>query len=100
MKFLVDVCVGQYIEQQIKNRLTDFDFSFVRDTDARMADVNILSFANEEKRVVITSDKDFGELVYRERLPHKGVLLLRYEELLPEERIETIVKIISFQREN
>ena len=94
MKLIVDVCIGQYIEQQVKLRLPDFDWKIVRDIDARMKDENILAIAREEERVVVTSDKDFGELVFRERLPHKGVLLLRYEELLPEERIDTIVKII------
>ena len=100
MKLLVDVCIGWDIEKQVKERLKEFDLKFIRDVDARMKDIDILQIAENESRVVITSDKDFGELVYKEKLPHKGVLLLRYEELLPEERIETIVKIISFHREN
>jgi hypothetical protein len=30
--------------------------------------------------LLITEDKDFGELVFRLRLPHRGVLLIRIEE--------------------
>jgi len=45
-----------------------------------MADLNILALAVREKRMVVTMDKDFGELVYRSREPHAGVLLLRLEE--------------------
>jgi predicted nuclease of predicted toxin-antitoxin system len=30
-----------------------------------------------ERRVLITNDKDFGELVYRRSLPHAGVVLFR-----------------------
>lgn len=30
--------------------------------------------------ILITNDKDFGEKVYRERRPHKGVVLLRLED--------------------
>lgn len=33
--------------------------------------------AFREERILITNDKDFGEKVYREGYPHKGVMLLR-----------------------
>ncbi len=41
------------------------------------ADPDVLAIANRENRVVINNDKDFGELVFRLRLPHKGIILFR-----------------------
>lgn len=41
------------------------------------ADEVILARAYAEGVVLVTADKDFGELVYRQRQPHAGVLLLR-----------------------
>ena len=41
------------------------------------ADPDVLAIANRENRVVINNDKDFGELVFRQRLPHKGIILFR-----------------------
>jgi len=43
-------------------------------------DPPILDIAGNENRILITNDKDFGELIYRSRLPHAGVLLFRLQE--------------------
>jgi predicted nuclease of predicted toxin-antitoxin system len=45
-----------------------------------MPDADILALAAAEDRLVITMDKDFGELVYRSKQSHAGVLLLRMED--------------------
>jgi len=43
-----------------------------------MTDADILRLATHENRVVLTADKDFGELVYRQKIPAVGVILLRF----------------------
>ncbi len=45
-----------------------------------MPDAEILKLADREKAIIITTDKDFGELVFKSHEPHKGVLLLRLED--------------------
>ena len=45
-----------------------------------MDDGLILEKAQLENRILVTSDKDFGEKVYRERRPHSGVILLRLRD--------------------
>lgn len=45
-----------------------------------ISDEAVLRIAFEMEAVLITEDKDFGELVFRLRLPHKGILLIRIEE--------------------
>lgn len=45
-----------------------------------MSDDEILRSAVRESRLIITMDKDFGELVYRRGLEHTGVLLLRLDD--------------------
>lgn len=39
-----------------------------------------MSIACEKNALLITEDKDFGELVFRLQMPHKGILLIRIEE--------------------
>ncbi len=39
-------------------------------------DAAILEFAHRERRILITRDKDFGELVFLRGLPHAGILRL------------------------
>jgi predicted nuclease of predicted toxin-antitoxin system len=44
---------------------------------AELSDERVLSLAHREGRILLTNDKDFGELVFRKRLPHQGVILFR-----------------------
>jgi predicted nuclease of predicted toxin-antitoxin system len=46
-----------------------------------VTDDAILTRASAEGVLLVTSDKDFGELVYRQRRSHAGVLLLRLSGL-------------------
>ena len=43
-------------------------------------DKSVLSIAFDKNALLITEDKDFGELVFRLQLPHHGILLIRIEE--------------------
>ena len=62
----------------------------VRDLDPRMDDREIIARAAEGRRLVVTMDKDFGELVFREGTRHAGVLLLRLEEATGREKAKVI----------
>lgn len=42
-----------------------------------MPDVEVLQMAAADRRVVVTSDKDFGELVFVHAIPCPGVVLIR-----------------------
>ena len=41
-------------------------------------DETVIGLALQEERVLLTEDKDFGQLVYATGLPSIGVILLRY----------------------
>lgn len=49
-----------------------------RDYPASLPDDVVLDLAYREQRILITNDKDFGELVVREHQPHAGVILFRF----------------------
>ncbi len=42
-----------------------------------ISDESVLRLALQEKRIVITNDKDFGDLIYGKQHPHAGVILFR-----------------------
>jgi predicted nuclease of predicted toxin-antitoxin system len=44
-----------------------------------MTDLQALAQAGEEQRILLTEDKDFGELVVRWRRPVPGLVLIRIE---------------------
>jgi len=93
LKFLVDVGVSKKSENWLKNQ--GYNVKCVRDLDPRMPDIELLKIAASERRIIITMDKDFGELVYHSRFPHAGVLLLRLEDAKSEEKVRVIKNILK-----
>ncbi len=75
MKFLLDVCVASRV---LYTTLTDLghDVLSARDGYANAWDQELLELAYQENRVLVTEDKDFGELVFLRRLPHPCVVRL------------------------
>jgi predicted nuclease of predicted toxin-antitoxin system len=59
-------------------RKNSFHVIAIIDNDASISDTEVLKKANEQNTLLITEDKDFGELVFRFKLKHKGILLLRF----------------------
>ena len=67
---------------------------FVGDWKPSALDDEVLKKAEKEGRILITDDKDFGELVFRLRRPSKGVILLRTSMTDPARRFQLLEKIL------
>ena len=78
MKLLADESVDGPVIARL--RRDGHEVAAIAEDSPGWRDEAVLARAKTEKRVLLTSDKDFGELVYRHRLPHDGVLLLRLSE--------------------
>ena len=98
LKFLVDVGVGKNVEQYLLEK--KYDTKAVRSLDQSMPDKEIIRLAALEKRIVITMDKDFGELVYHSGLDHCGILLLRLEDATGSEEQQVIANILEKYADN
>jgi len=93
MKFIIDVGVGRGVEQQL---IADgHEVLPVRERNPHMPDIQIVSWAHQEQAIVVTMDKDFGDLIWKERLPHAGVVLLRMEEASSAERAAAVHRIVQ-----
>ena len=54
------------------------DVAWIREDSRGISDDKVLFRAQEEERIVVTFDKDFGELAFRSKLPaQSGVILFR-----------------------
>jgi len=53
----------------------------VAETISQAADSDVLARASSEGRILVTNDKDFGELAFRVGQVHQGVLLLDLRRL-------------------
>ena len=56
------------------------DVLFAAEIAPGTADIRWMEFAEQERRVILTSDKDFGELVFRGGITSHGVVLLRLDD--------------------
>ena len=75
LRFLVDESTGKKLHSFLIGK--GFDTKFVPDSIPRAIDKDVLKFAEKEKRILVTNDKDFGELVFRLNKPSYGVVLMR-----------------------
>jgi predicted nuclease of predicted toxin-antitoxin system len=93
MRFLVDECTGPAVARWLREQ--GHDALCVYSEARGMVDDDVIQKALAEDRILVTNDKDFGEKVYRERRPHKGVVLLRLEDERASGKIETIRRLFE-----
>ena len=68
-----------------KLRSTGIDIISVIEIMAGANDERVLSHAHQEGRVILTFDRDYGELIYRQKLPVPvGVIYFRFTPRTPE----------------
>ena len=92
MKFLLDVCASS---QSLRTLLADLghDVRLAVDVDPRASDETLLDLAFQEKRVLVTEYKDFGELVFVRRLPHPSII--RFVEMRVEDQVEAMRELFD-----
>ena len=77
-------------------RAAGHDVSWVRSDAPGSSDRDVLARAMSENRILLTFDKDFGELAWREGLPVTcGVILFRLPMPPPAAAGRTIAEIVS-----
>lgn len=77
MKFLADECCDADLVTAL--RRDEYDVMYVVESMRGASDTEVLRRARTEERIVLTEDKDFGELVYRLHRPVPGIILLRFD---------------------
>jgi predicted nuclease of predicted toxin-antitoxin system len=93
LKFVAD----EGVDSQVIERLRDTGHTvwYLAEMDPGTADKEVLGLANREGAVLITADKDFGEMVYRQHLVHPGVILLRLAGLSPAAKAKLVIDAIN-----
>jgi len=54
-----------------------YDVMYVAESSSGITDEEVISLAICESRILITNDKDFGELIFRQGRTTQGILLIR-----------------------
>jgi predicted nuclease of predicted toxin-antitoxin system len=78
MRILTDENVPQSV--LIWLRATGHDVMSASELGIGDPDTRWLTLAESEQRLILTSDKDFGDLIFRDRLTTFGIILLRLDD--------------------
>src|SRR5215210_4923353 len=93
MRFLVDECTGPRVAEWLRKQ--GHEVFSVFDEARGIEDDDVIQKAYDENWVLITNDKDFGEKVYRERRPHRGVIFMRLADERPAKKIDVIRRLLE-----
>jgi predicted nuclease of predicted toxin-antitoxin system len=93
MNFMADENVDRQIVERL--RQDGHDVLYVAEMEPGISDDEVLKRANDSQSLLLTVDKDFGELVYRLRKLHNGVVLIRLGDLSPNKKAEIVSHAIS-----
>jgi predicted nuclease of predicted toxin-antitoxin system len=93
MKFFADENVARAIIQWLCQ--AGHDVLSAAEAGPGEDDAVWLRQAEESERVIVTSDKDFGELIFRDRLHSHGIVLIRMQRLSLRERLARLRAVWS-----
>jgi predicted nuclease of predicted toxin-antitoxin system len=94
MNIITDENVSRYILERLRAQGHQVT-RFIEPGPRGSLDPIVLAIATQGNALLITNDKDFGELVYHQRLAHSGVLLIRLSKLSLEEEAEAVTQVVG-----
>jgi predicted nuclease of predicted toxin-antitoxin system len=93
MNFLADEsCAGPVIRAL---REAGHDVAAIAEVAKGATDEQVLQRALNEKRVLITEDRDFGELVFARGRSSAGVILVRFHSSVRRAKPATVVEAVT-----
>jgi predicted nuclease of predicted toxin-antitoxin system len=68
---------------------------YVAEIEPGIVDADVLSLAEDQNSLLLTADKDFGELIFRRGLVKHGIVLFRLAGVSPREKAEIASQTIT-----
>jgi len=89
----MNLVADESVDRQIVERLRDegHEILYIAEVEPSVSDSVVFDRANERFSLLLTGDKDFGEIVFRDNsLSSGGVVLLRLAGLSSEKKAEIV----------
>lgn len=93
ISLLLDENIGVKATNILRNN--DFGVESILENHRGISDRKVLELADEESRILVTLDKDFGRLVFKELEDHSGVIFLRLNKETDKKVAETILEVYN-----
>lgn len=92
MNLVADESVDWAIVQRLRRE--GYRVWYMAETEAGLDDEAVLDLANREAALLLTADKDFGELIFRQRRFSGGIVLLRLAGLPSQRKAEIVAAAV------
>ncbi|HXQ37809.1 MAG TPA: DUF5615 family PIN-like protein [Anaerolineales bacterium] len=96
MRFLIDRCAGTHIATWLRNE--GYNVVETRERGADPGDRVLLEWAEQESRILVTIDTDFGQIIFLEGQPHSG--LIRLPDVPSDQRVEIMRDLLNRFRDD
>jgi predicted nuclease of predicted toxin-antitoxin system len=90
MYFVADENVPRSVLDRL--RTSGYDVVSIQETFAGVSDRGVLKVAESQHRILITADRDFGELSVRHMLGATGVIVFQLERLSHATRADRVAR--------
>ena len=97
MRFLADECCDKGVVRAL--RASGYDVLSVSDISPRAGDLDVIRLAVHEKRILLTEDKDFGQLVFAHGQKIMGVIFLRFPTSARRQILKEVLRLVKQQGE-
>jgi len=91
MRFLLDSCISGFAAKDLRN--AGHEVLWMPEIGKDPGDEEIIKKAFEENRILVTADKDFGELVFLFNKPHSTII--RLVDIPARKQGKTILRLIE-----
>lgn len=93
----MNLVADESIDRQIVDLLHEDGHcvTYIAEMEPGISDEMVLQKANKEGAMLLTADKDFGELTYRQMLVHHGVVLVRLSGLSNQTKAQLVAQALS-----
>ena len=80
----------------VKLRAEGYDVASILHDSPGIADDVVLARAVRESRIILTFDRDYGELIFQRKLPPpSGIVYFRFVPRTPEEPAERLIQLLE-----
>lgn len=93
MNFVADESVDHPIVMRLRQE--EHKVLAIMEMEPGISDEEVLQIANQEGVVLLTGDKDFGELVFRDRQHTFGIVLIRLSGMPATAKAEIVAGVIK-----
>jgi predicted nuclease of predicted toxin-antitoxin system len=93
VRWLADECISARLVKLLRDE--GHDVAYAAEMAAGVIDTDLIALANRDARLLLTDDKDFGELVIRQQWIVPGLVFMRIDSEHPQARWERLQAAIA-----